>query len=376
MSHKDTKLIRSRIIPAIHEVCMENGYAEYSVSNLESADGLRFRTKVCVDGRSFFLDFLFRNTYKTTIQTGQGENQDLQEMFASEIISNPNNVSENYLSLNKNFEKILGACKKSNDPLVYKRILLDEYKQFMHLISTDELFNSFEYVRDDAHEQISKIVGKDNSEVTATYYKNKNTLMFQGKPLLLFSACASYMAELVDSTSNVEAINSYYGTDVTEQEILDEYLGLLPKAYKYLNDKVKSHLCQALQNKRNNNTMFDATYLVFPALRALEGHLKHIMYANSVPFDDSFSMFSPVKDANGEKIGGTLKNKFYPNFGNNQNRIKCINETYDKIYITRNSLFHWDKPNALSDTTRMLEISEVGPIIHDVFKLIDKYFNT
>lgn len=380
MSFKNTKLDRSRIVMSIYDCCVNKGYSNYNIGKLTSSDGMRYRIPIEVEGKDFHIDFHFvksrGNEYKTTIQTGQGNNLALQEEFARFIYENEGNTVE-YIKLNKEFDKTLAECTKSNDFIVYKNVDKEIFDKLLVMIKQDHFYDSEILVKDDKSKKIFKIYSTDSNEVTITHFvnKKKSTIMIQGKPFLMFSACSAYMAELTDATINIEALNSYYGTSITEAEIEDEYNNIFVNAKNHLNIKIKRTLCQALQNRREMDVMFDSTHLVFSALRALEGHLRYLLNDNGVRMGSQITAFDPVKNSAGEKIGGTLQCIYYSNFGNNMTKINCINDTYDIIFILRNSLFHWDVPNRLSDTTRLLERSEVEPILVQVFEIIEKYFS-
>ncbi len=380
MSYKNIKLDRSRIVSSIYDFCINKSVGNYKIGALTSSDGIRYRINVDMDDKEFFIDFHFvmskGNEYKTTIQTGQGNYLELQEEIATFITENAGNISEDYIKLNKEFEKTLSECKKSNDPLVYKKIDKTIFNKLIDMIKNDNFFSSLDIIKDEETVKIFKIYSTDGNEVTVTHFINNasSTLMIQGKPFLLFSACSAYMAELIDNKTNIDALNSYYGTSFTKEEIEAEYNSIFPNAKNHLNTKIKRTLCQALQNRRDMASMFDCTHLVFSALRGLEGHLRYLLDSKGFMNVDTFNMFDPVKNSLGEKIGGTLQCIHYPKFGNDMNKIACVNETYNMIFILRNSLFHWNKPNILGDTTKLLERSEVEPILVQTFEIIEKYF--
>lgn len=381
MSYKNIKLDRSRIVTSIYDYCVNKGFHNYKIGKLDSKDGIRYRINIEVEDKEFYIDFHFvtsrGNEYKTTIQTGQGNNLELQEEFAKFIYENSGNITDDYIQLNKEFETTLSECKKSNDPLVYKNVDKDIYDKLLLIVKQDDFFDRIDEIKDDVNSKIIKIFSTDGNEVTMTHFVNRrtSTIMIQGKPFLMFSACSAYMAELIDDTINIDALNSYYGTSVTKQEIETEYDHIFINAKNYLNTKIKRTLCQALQNRREMDVMFDSTHLVFSALRALEGHLRYLLEDKGIHVGKTFNMFDPVKDSSGVKIGGTLQCIYNIKFGNNMIKINCVNDTYNTIFKLRNSLFHWDETNVLTDTTRLLERSEVEPILVQVFELIEKYFS-
>ena len=85
MSYSNLKIDRTKIISSVYEKCITEGYDEYLIGSIENIDGTRHRLNIEVEGNKFFLDFFFNKDYRTTVQTGQGNNVDLQEEFAKHI---------------------------------------------------------------------------------------------------------------------------------------------------------------------------------------------------------------------------------------------------------------------------------------------------
>lgn len=374
MSRKNVQLLRSRIIPAIQEYCIEKDFAEYYISELIPKDQRRHRINLELDGKTLHIDFFFNGNMTTTIQTGQGNYPEIQEDIENFILSDSSNLSIQFAEENRKFLLPDVPDDKKNAAFVYKRIPENLYCNFVEQIQTDDVFSKIvDYANDDCKE-IKKIIGSELSEVTMTFFKNKNKLMLQGKPLLLLSKCATYMSEIADSDSSIEATNGYFSIQIERNEIEDEFKALLPNAHDKLVEKIKSSLLQALQNRRNVGGCYDPTFLVYPALRAIDGHLRYVFHQKGVPLSRNYNQFDP-SDVAVTGFERVLQSAHEAKFSNDVNVIRCLNESYAYIHIHRNSLFHWDNPAPIGpDTTRVLQPNEVEPMIMDIFGMIEKYY--
>lgn len=78
------------------------------------------------------------------------------------------------------------------------------------------------------------------------------------------------MAELISAEQNIAALNEFYGTKTTLEEIEKEFDEMFVNSKPYLSSKLKKCICQALQNRYDLEEKFDPTYLAAPAERAIE----------------------------------------------------------------------------------------------------------
>lgn len=120
------------------------------------------------------------------------------------------------------------------------------FTNLLSILWEEDFCASQDIVRDDDTSKIVKLYDKAGNEVTLTHFltNNKSTIMLQGKPYLLFSICAANMAELIENQINIEALNSFYGTHVTKDEIEKEYDEIFINSKKYINEKLKRCICQ------------------------------------------------------------------------------------------------------------------------------------
>ena len=138
MSYSNLKIDRTKIISSVYEKCINEGYDEYLIGSIENIDGTRHRLNIEVEGNKFFLDFFFNKDYRTTVQTGQGNNVDLQEEFAKHIYYDKSLYIDDYEAVNKQYEKLISSDKKANDTIVYKKLDDNIFEQLITIIKIEE----------------------------------------------------------------------------------------------------------------------------------------------------------------------------------------------------------------------------------------------
>ena len=356
MSYSNLKIDRTKIISSVYEKCINEGYDEYLIGSIENIDGTRHRLNIEVEGNKFFLDFFFNKDYRTTVQTGQGNNVDLQEEFAKHIYYDKSLYIDDYEAVNKQYEKLRSSDKKANDTIVYKKLDDNIFEQLITIIKNEECCDKCDVVRDEETVTICKFFDKNDNEVTITHFSSASghTIMVQGKPKMFFAICVAEIAELIGREENIAALNAFYGTNTTLEEIEKEFNEMFVNSKAYMSTKLKNCVCQALQNRRDLEDKFDPTYLAAPAERAIEGHIR-VALAGLLT-GHNINVFDVVqRDGNGIPLRYELQRAHWHFLGNNMHKIESIGKAYTYMSLVRNKLQHWDNPNALgNDTTRVL----------------------
>ena len=216
-----------------------------------------------------------------------------------------------------------------------------------------------------------------DNEITITHFSSLHghTIMVQGRPKILFALCAAAIAELIGREQNIEALNEFYGTNTTLEEIEQEYEEMFANSKRYINTKLKNCICQALQNRRDLGEKFDPTYLATPAERALEGHIRYALAGVLKGHD--INVFDVIeRDSNDNPLKHRLQKAHWVYLGNDTHKIELIGKAYTYMKLVRDKLMHWDNPNSFGvDTTRVLTSNEVDKIIMDALKLIEEYYS-
>ena len=377
MSYSSLKIDRTRILTSVYGKCILNGYENYRVGQMEDIDGTRHRLSIEVDGESFFLDFFFNKNAKTTIQTGQGANKELQEDFAKHIYEDSSLYVENYVEVNEKYAKETASDKKANDTIVYKKVDGKIFEKLVTVLKNEESFDHYEPKREESDVTIYKFYDKSDNEVTITHFSSTrgHTIMIQGKPKMFFAICVAEVAELISAEQNIAALNEFYGTKTTLEEIEKEFDEMFVNSKPYLSSKLKKCICQALQNRYDLEEKFDPTYLAAPAERAIEGHIRVVL--GGFLHGHKINVFEVTqRDEYNKPIKYELQKAHWDYLKNNQHKIESIGRAYTYMALVRNKLQHWDNPNELgADTTKILASNEVDNTIMNALKLIEEYYS-
>lgn len=216
------------------------------------------------------------------------------------------------------------------------------------------------------------IAGKE--KIIIQHYIDKNSLQIQGKPQQLFSVVVAFISELVEIEKIPEFFNSFFKLEINKENVKTEFKSCLPNAFGKLPEKLDRVLHQAVYNLNIFGEVFDATFLVEPAIRALEGHLKVILIncgislrENSDDKRDKFYMFK--KD--GQKY--RLEDNHTKDIS--EKLCEYISKCYTYFHNNRHQLCHWDNPTEQTDTTRLINnTNDAHTIIKNTLALIDEYY--
>jgi ribonuclease HI len=211
-------------------------------------------------------------------------------------------------------------------------------------------------------------------KIVIQYFNDKDTLSIQGKPQKLFSIVVTCITELVDIEEIPEFFNDLYSLEIDKENVKKEFRSYLPHASGRLPVKMEKVLHQAVYNLNITGDVFDATFLVEPILRVLEGHLKLVIKSNHIDMHetpestkDTFHMF----EKNGSRY--QLRQEFMSTL--NQGMKVYIGRCYTHYNYHRHSLCHWDDPTDVIDTTRLINnVNDAHRLIKDTLALIDEYY--
>lgn len=249
-------------------------------------------------------------------------------------------------------------------------ISYDEISDIIDIIKNDELPNMIKKESIIQNGKKIDLTIAPKEKVAISIYKNK--LVIQGRPKKLFSLLITYICELVEIEKIPEIFNDTFQIDIDEQHVESQYQHYLPNAYDKIDGKMKKVLYQAICNLNLIGKMYDASFLVQPAFRVLEAHLKKLIIEYNVVNDyndlkeNGFYMF----DKNGAKF--TLKAE---NLGTTTPDIaRHISNCYTFFNNNRHTLSHWDNPTAPIDTTNIIDTNQAHDRIKNVLDIIDTYY--
>lgn len=206
------------------------------------------------------------------------------------------------------------------------------------------------------------------------YFKLKNKLLIQGKKEDLFNRLSLYIIELLEIDEIPTFLNTVHDLNVDSDVVQSEFNSYFPNSYKLIPSEMNKYLHQSVYNLHIMGNMYVTNFLVEPAIRPLEAILKIALQDNEIPIRkegmeyDSFFVF---KNDNGKY---RLKDDYIKE-SHSAVFLEYLSECYSYLHNNRHTLFHWDNPNEIVDTTRILNtVEEAHTIIKDSIRLIDKYY--
>lgn len=349
---KKLNLNRENIIPSVNKFCGIY-FKNYSVDKtFEEKGPTRRRLKILADDRDFHIDFHFNFSDGTTsIEVNGVDEVELKGELAKYIKDNcliGNNCDNKWFVVNdidkNDFESILEIIEES-----------DYYKE---TIRAEQLQNSFIY----------KYKGNYDENLTINYYNNAKVVV-QGRPLLLFNEIITMFSELIDADDIPKVFNDCYNIKVEKDSVISQYEIKMPNSYNKHELKLKKVLLQAVYNTNIKGDMFDYSYLVFPVLRALEGHIKYVYRYNQIIIGNNSigSIFDKINKV------FYLKEDYKKDL--EANKVQYIENAYNYYHRNRHSLYHWNNVELPQDDTRIIEsYGEAIRIIDDTLSIIDSYY--
>lgn len=194
-------------------------------------------------------------------------------------------------------------------------------------------------------------------------------IVIQGKPRNIFHSFVSYITQLLNVEEITPILNSCFKVKIDKGQIEQQYDIYLPNVSNTIDGKLKNSLLQSIYNLNYTGDMFDFTFLLHPVLRALEGHLRYILFDHNIPLDgDRFTCFDKLNNHY------ELKSEYHALLPK-RDHVIYINNVYNYYSNHRNTLFHWDNSIGNIDPTRVINSKfEADTMIKETLSLINQYY--
>lgn len=206
--------------------------------------------------------------------------------------------------------------------------------------------------------------GKDN--VTVSLFKSGNKkLLVQGKNTFLFQVIAAYIVEAEDGCSVEQILGSAYRLSIKKDEINDAFSMIEATLKPDCPEGIKRLIRQSLVNLKYYVDAEDYSQYAFPALRALEGHIKYLIQSTGRIVGRSFDCFN--KD--------TATNMYFytPPIADSVKKL-AIETCYNYYKSQRDTTFHFGDILGAADSTRaMTKKEDADEIIKECLRLISNY---
>ena len=207
--------------------------------------------------------------------------------------------------------------------------------------------------------QIKLGTGKKNS-VTIKFY-NSNKLLVQSKPNAIYQIVLTYISELLGEKNVVKLVKQAYRIKINSDSLEANYANLCANIPANYNNSIKTLLRQAIINLNGYFEAEEYGQYAYPALRALEGHMKYLFNKNGIHVEKSFTQF------NGNEIDG------YVLTASIQEPDKTNLESCYNYYVkTRHKIFHFGDIIGCTDNTYLIDTKQkADEIIRESIRLIN-----
>lgn len=219
---------------------------------------------------------------------------------------------------------------------------------------------------EDTNKIIYKLkMGKNKLAVTLFSSGNKR-LMVQGVDSLLFQIFMTYITELLGIDKIEGLFKEIYRKTIDKDKVADSFNDMCSNLTVQYPDNIKKLIKQSIINIYYCVEGEDYGHYTFPALKALEGHIKYILDKNGIIVSKTLNFFDYDKNT---QIY-TLKSNVNIT---DQVTIQKLEKYYNYYNLTRHSIFHFGDIIGNTDTTRMIDTKEeANDIIKECLKFINE----
>lgn len=320
-------------------------WEQFEASDLTTA-GNAHRCNIVADEKSAMLNFYFNGDGTTTI-TPTGKN----------------------LEISRTIKALLEDGCKYHNPVQAKSFSFKNIPQewvlklVEYLTSLDGVKFKHKEVKATPVHDCYQFTSKIGDKLTVNIYKT-GTLTLQGKPAYLYREAISLLSYCDDVSIDdiVDTINNFHSIDVKITDVRDELKTLLPRSYDNIDDMVLKLLSPSISLRKVKMGLEDFSCYAFPALRALEGYIKHLFRIKGVTVGNNFyGIFkgTALLTDIAKKIGDTTY----------QTELERLHEY---LIGNRHVLFHAEQ--ILIGTTILEDKREADEIVNNVLNLIETSF--
>lgn len=202
----------------------------------------------------------------------------------------------------------------------------------------------------------------NNDRLTVTHFNSgAHKILVQGQPTLLFQIVVSVLSELEDIKFE-RVLGNAYRRNIEKDKVDAAYNAIVPvfpTDYPVNNKKL---LRQAIINLKYYIECEDYAQYAFPALRALEGHIKYLIIKAGGSLGKFFCQFN--------KDPVTLQYVFTAPL-TDPSKKALIEKCFNYYKSQRDTIFHFGDLMGSTDTTRMMQSKEeADEIINDCINLM------
>lgn len=204
----------------------------------------------------------------------------------------------------------------------------------------------------------------NNDSVTVTLFKGgKHSLLVQGKNTYLFQILATFLVEVGNNSKPDKILGSAYRVSVNSEKIDKSYEMIQQNFPANYPPNIGRLVRQSIINLNYSIECEDYAQYAFPALRALEGHIKYLIQsAGGGQVTRRFCCFNRL---------GAGSSYFYSGRLSDPSKKTAIEKCYNYYKAQRDTIFHFGDIIGNMDSTRTIATKEeADEIINCCIELI------
>ena len=169
--------------------------------------------------------------------------------------------------------------RRKNFSLSFRSVAPEDFSLLLEFLQQDL---GATIIQDDQSDKYRflKIRGRFNDEIAVKYYKNQ-TVLVQGKPLILYVEVKLFFYEILSFEQVVKKEGETYKIDLDVNDVWHELESCLPTAFSFLDEKLIKIITPSLSLMKLEIVLDDYASFVFPALKGLEGYIQQLLKSNS-----------------------------------------------------------------------------------------------
>lgn len=251
---------------------------------------------------------------------------------------------------------------KGENWFVLPRISKEDFHAIVDLIKEEYIDLSY-VVANYASKSIFKLTLNTDSLTATVFMSSNRKLLVQGKPSLLFQIVIAYISELENVNSVDKIMSSAYRKTINTKDVDDTYNTLFPTFPSDYPPGIKKLLRQAVINMSYFIESEDYTQYAFPALRALEGHIKYLITkATANQVHRQFDAFNKSQQTGKYVLVAACIDT---------SKKPLIEKCYNYYKSQRDTIFHFGDIIGATDNTRIVsDMEKVDEIIKNCISLI------
>jgi ribonuclease HI len=240
-----------------------------------------------------------------------------------------------------------------------------ELKSVLNLLTEDlpktEIRSSVESDR-----TIYRLSFKTHKLTVTAFNTGKRKLLVQGNNSIIFQIFTTYVNELKDVKQDY-LFGSAYRKTIDKNKVTNDFNHIFSSFEIDYPEDIKRLLKQSIINLSYYIESEDYSQYVFPALRAIEGHLKYHLGKSGiiVTSKSGFRVFEKDEASGGYSLP--------PKVAIDDPSVRSnLEECYNFFHATRHTIFHSGDNLGPTDSTRIVETKkEADELIYECFRLIN-----